>query len=159
MALKNFRSYRNSCPQTKTNTWINETAEAGQLAAFEPGATGSGKHGDINNTVIVSTDGTELPAGMFLADYVDHCDPARYCYKGDMRRLEDTTCSPALLAVEGTYFTDQVANGITVEAGDPAYMITGGLFSNTGNSAAQIVGSFTGPVQSDGYVGVELHLA
>jgi len=149
MALKPARKYDEG---TEISYFMNEPAERGIAVVNCPDASGVGAAmDDPNATVCIPDASGEGPAvGMLLNDVVD-LDESRCCR--NPHRDETTVCGKVTVLTHGWAVTNMIASGVNPSAGDKAYYVAGGLWTNqdTGDDSA---GYFMSAKDSDGYAKV-----
>lgn len=133
------------------------TASRGGLACLS--TVGSGIAMDQSNAVVTykAVPSGGKPIGILLNDVVN-LDLTRQ--RQNVHKDEVQTGSKVTLMTRGWVVTDQVYPGITVSAGDTAYVQHSGKLANTslGAAATPAVGMFISSKDEDGYAKVFINL-
>lgn len=130
--------------------------ERGVVVIQDSNYTPSGKVGDGNNVAVVPTGTNGKPLGVLATDVVD-IDLSMYPHVRSFYRDEVPLCSPVNIVTHGYVYTNAVASGVTPAFGQAAHFTTDGLFTTTTTSVR--VGTFRGGLDTEGYVGVDVHPA
>lgn len=145
-------------PQRKYNDgsdiqfFMNEVAERGVIVVYDTSLTGSPGMDDVNNAVKLPTSGYtgEAPAGLLLCDVKDY-DPST-CYP-NYHKFEVPITGKVTLLRRGWIVTNMV-DDVDIVPGEDAYFVEDGLLTNVAGSTK--VGTFMSPVDSNGYVQVDI---
>lgn len=143
--------------QSDISFFCNQTASRGGIVCFS--TAGSGVAMDQANAAIqykTSASGGK-PVGLLLNDVVN-LDLTRQ--KANVHKDEVQLGSKVTIMTKGWVVTDYLTSGITVSAGDPAYMAAEGRITNVnaGAVATPVVGGFLSTKDEDGFAKVSINL-
>ena len=140
---------------------MNEVGQKGGIVSYSTVGSGAALDQSAALVTYAATGSGSKPAGLLLNDMVN-VDLTRQhinWHKNEVQKGGKVT-----LLKKGWVVTDQIASGITIAAGDKAYLANGGRItnSNTGNAvgdvASPLVGSFLSKADEDGFAKVEINL-
>ena len=162
MALKPDRIHIDS----QIDFFMNETAERGKIAVISTAGSGAAMDQATQlATCTYSSISGQKPLGVLMCDMVD-IDLTRQ--HENWHKEEVVKGGKVTIWNKGTVVTDQIDPGVTITAGNPAYVGPSGLFSNTIPAAqsqeggvakeAYRVGRFLSTKDEDGYAKVSVNL-
>lgn len=164
MALKGFRIIGGGA-DTDVSFFMNETCNRGGVAVFS--TVGSGEALDQSQALVTMTIPTSgaKPAGLVLDDMVNYDLTRQHI---NFNRHEVQKGRKISLLRRGVVLTDQVSSGITIAAGDVAYLAAGnatdrGRVTNTvhstgGVAVTPVVGQWLSKPDEDGYAKLSINL-
>lgn len=140
--------------------YMNEVGARGGVVCFSTIGSGAALDQAAALVTYKATASGNKPAGLLLNDMVN-VDLTRQhlnFYKDEVQKGGKVT-----LLMRGWVVTDQIESGITLAAGDKAYLGAAGRITNaqaaTGGEAANpFVGRFLSKKDEDGYAKVEINL-
>lgn len=131
--------------------FMNEVAERGIVVELDsPGGAGMDNPAA---TVSVPANISGNPAGVLMNDVVN-LDLTRQ--NRNAHRDETQVGNKVDIIRRGVVSTNMIVSGNTPAAGDPAYFAANGEFTTSSGSSQ--VGTFISPLDSDGYVEVEVNI-
>ena len=144
---------------TDNSYFCNQTATRGGIVCVS--TVGSGTAMDQSEAVVHydSTPSGAVPVGMLMADCVnkDLTDTTQNFHKTEFQ-----LGGKAPLYIKGVVTTDMLHSGITVSAGDSAYLHNEGRITNDqtdlGATVSPQVGRFLSAKDEDGYAKVQVDL-
>lgn len=132
--------------------FMNVVAEAGIICNISsPGGAGMDNPAA---TLFIPTGPSGHPAGMLMNDVVN-LDLTRQHL--NQHKDEVQIGNKVAIMKNGYAETNMLKGGDTPNAGDACYYTTLGVVTSSVTSSNRI-GTFAGPVDSDGYIGVELNI-
>ena len=156
MALKGDRLET----QHDISFFMNEVGNRGGLVVFS--TMGSGAAMDQSSALVTyaAVGSGKKPVGLLLCDMVN-IDLTRQHL--NQHKNEAQKGNKVEIARKGVFVTDQIASGLTLAAGDTAYLSNAGLITNVksatgGDVATPKVGQFLSGLDEDGYAKVEINL-
>jgi hypothetical protein len=153
MALKGDRNVQ----MTDISFFMNEAGAKGGIVCVSTVGSGAALDQAAALVTYSATASGNKPVGLLLNDFVD-IDTTRQ--RVNVHKNEMLKGSKATVMTKGWILTDQLASGITLAAGDTAYLANGGRITNvnTGAAASPVVGRFLGKADEDGFAKVEINL-
>lgn len=153
MALKSDRTHISS----RVDFFMNETAERGGVVVFSTAGSGAAMDQGAQLCTYAASQSGKTPIGLLMSDMVN-LDLTRQKlnpYKEEVQQGGKVT-----IWDKGEVVTNRLVPGITVSAGDGAYLGPSGLLTstNTGHKASPRVGTFMSTKDSDGYAKVSVNL-
>lgn len=151
MALLAHRKHVDS----RIDFFMNETAERGGVVSVS--TQGSGEANDQANqlcTYAASPSG-KIPLGVLMNDVVN-LDLTRQhlnWYKDEVQQNSKVT-----IWEKGEVLTNLIQPGVTITAGDKAWLHASGYFSNTGFLGGPRVGTFMSKKDENGFAKVSVNL-
>jgi len=147
MALGPDRSYEYG---SDVSFFMNSSAERGGVVSIVTGGSGAALDDSVALVIYRSTSSGAKPVGVLMNDMVD-VDLSRYHlnpYKDEVIKG-----SKVNLRTWGEVLTNMIKSGVTVAAGDKAYLDVDGRITNvdTGAIASPRVGSFKSAKNADGF--------
>lgn len=153
MALKGDRVEK----EHDISFYMNEVGNRGGIVCYS--TVGSGAAMDSASALLTykATASGGKPFGMLMNDMVN-LDLTRQ--HANQHKNEVQKGGKVTVCNKGTFLTDQITSGITIAAGDPAYLGNGGRITNvnTGSIASPQVGTFKSKKDEDGFAKVEINL-
>lgn len=137
--------------------FATSTAERGGCASLVTGGSGVAMDQSVNVAGYNATASGKIPLGILLNDVVN-LDLTRQ-HKNFHKDEVQVNGKVTLLRV-GQVTTNWIQPGITVTAGDKAFLSVSGYISNSdlGAAAAPIIGEFLTSKNEDGYAKVHINL-
>ena len=137
--------------------FMNEAGKRGGVVSFSTVGSGAALDQSAALLTYAATASGNKPAGILLNDNVDIDTTRQHINRHKNEMLKG---SKVTLMKKGWVVTDQIASGITIAAGDPAYMANGGRITNVnaGAVATPVIGRFLSKADEDGYAKVEINL-
>jgi hypothetical protein len=153
MALKGDRNVQ----MTDISFFMNEAGARGGIVCFSTIGSGAALDQSAALLTYAAASSGSKPAGLLLNDNVS-VDTTRQSV--NRHKNEMLVGSKVTLLVKGWVLTDQIASGITIAAGDKAYLAAGGRVTNvnTGDIASPLVGRFLSKKDEDGFAKVDINL-
>lgn len=152
MALKPDRIEKDH----KLTFFMNEVGNRGGIVCVSTMGSGAALDQAASLATYRASASGGKPIGMLLNDVVniDLTRQHRNPYKNEVQKGGKVTIA------NGEYVTDQIASGISIAAGDYAYLADGGRITNvnTGSVASPRVGSFLSGLDEDGFARVSINL-
>lgn len=137
--------------------FMNQVATRGGVVCISTVGSGAGLDQSTSVVHYDSTPSGATPVGVLLQDVVnkDLTQTPQNLHKDEVQ-----LGSKVAIVVKGEVVTNMLASGITVSAGDSAYLGVEGLITNvnTGAVASPKVGKFYTAKDEDGYARVQVDL-
>lgn len=154
MALKPDRIQLDS----RINYFMNQTAERGGIAVVSTAGSGVAMDSAVSLVEYATTASGKTPVGILMCQVVD-IDLTRQ--KLNPHKEEVQKGGKVTIWNKGQVTTNYLASGITVAAGDKAYLAAEGRItnSNTGAAASPLLGRFETKKDEAGYATVSIDLA
>jgi hypothetical protein len=152
MALKGDRQER----FTDISFFMDQVAEKGGIVCIKTGGSGAALDQSAAEVEYAADPSGDCPVGLLVYDMVN-VDLTKYTL--NPYKMEVQKGSKVLLGTEGWYVTDMIATGVTIAAGNVAYVAESGLLTNTsGGGAYPEVGRWLSSVDADGFAKVYVKL-
>lgn len=155
MALKGDYNFQEG--DTNIDFFMNEVGNRGGIVSFSTMGSGAALDQAAALVTYAATASGKKPFGLLLCDMVNY-DLTRQ--RLNENKYEVQKGGKVEVLRNGYVVTDQIASGLTLVAGDTAYLGNGGRITNvnTGAAASPVVGQFLSGVDEDGYAKVEINL-
>lgn len=152
MALKGDRTIIHAV----VDYFMNQTAERGGVACISGGAGSGAAMDSAVQLAQYSTSSSAIkPIGVLLNDVVD-VDLSRFHL--NQHKDEVQKGSKVTLVKIGQIVTDYIASGLTVVAGNTAYVGAEGRFTNVPPGGGSTVGTFDTKVDSEGFCKISVSI-
>jgi hypothetical protein len=151
MALLAHRKHIDS----RIDFFMNETAERGGIASFSTAGSGEANDQSLQVCTYAATPSGKVPVGILMNDVVS-LDLTRQhlnWYKDEVQINSKVT-----LWEKGEVLTNLIQPGITVSAGDKAFLHASGYVSNTRFLGGPCVGEFRSKKDENGYAKLDVNL-
>lgn len=137
--------------------YMNEAGNRGGIVCFSTVGSGAALDQSAALLTYAATASGNKPFGLLMNDNVNIDTTRQHINKHKNEMLKG---GKAQVMTKGWVVTDQIASGITIAAGDPAYLAAAGRVTNvnTGAAASPLVGRFLSKADEDGYAKVEINL-
>jgi hypothetical protein len=154
MALKG--DYQDNSPPD-ISFFMNEVSNRGSIVSYSTQGSGAALDQSAALVTVAAVASGKKPVGMLLCDMVN-LDLTRQHL--NQHKYEVQKGGKVEILMDGWRVTDQIASGITIAAGDAAYLANGGRVTNVQTSALvnPAVGRFLSNVDEDGYAKVQVQL-
>jgi hypothetical protein len=151
MALLAHRKHINS----RIDFFMNETAERGGLASFSTAGSGEANDQPSQVCTYAAVPSGKIPIGVLMNDVVNYDLTRQHLnwYKDEVQQNSKVT-----LWEMGEVLTNLIQPGITISAGDRAYLHASGYVSNTGFLGGPRVGTFMSKKDENGYAKLAVNL-
>ena len=143
--------------QTDISFFCNQTASRGGIVCFSTAGSGVAMDQAAAAVQYKTSASGGKPVGILLNDVVN-LDLTRQ--KANVHKDEVQLGSKVTIMTKGWVVTDYLTSGITVSAGDTAYMAAEGRITNVnaGAVATPVVGAFLSTKDEDGFAKVSVNL-
>jgi hypothetical protein len=151
MALQAHRKHVDS----RIDFFMNETAERGGIAAFSTAGSGEANDQAVQLCTYAADPSGKVPIGILMNDVVN-LDLTRQhlnYYKDEVQKNSKVT-----LWEKGEVLTNMIQPGITVTAGQKAFLHASGYVANTSHLGGPLVGRFMSTKDENGYAKLEVNL-
>lgn len=155
MALKGDYNFGEN--GTSVDFFMNEVGNRGGIVSFSTMGSGAALDQSAALATYAATASGKKPLGLLLCDMVNYDLTRQHL---NQHKYEVQKGGKVEVLRRGWAVTDQIASGLTLTAGDTAYLANGGRITNvnTGAAASPPVGQFLSGVDEDGYAKVEINL-
>lgn len=144
--------------ETDVSLVCNDVIVKGQCLVYGTGSTafasGAGVYTPGTAEYAANSSG-RVAAGLSLAGFVN-IDQTRQ--KRNFHKDEQVIGEKVPLLRKGWVITDQIATGLTILAGDTAYIGASGLLTNLSAGSVPKIGQFVTKKDADGYAKVQISL-
>lgn len=137
--------------------FMNEVATRGGIVSFSTVGSGAALDQSAALVTYAASASGNKPVGVLVCDMVN-LDLTRQHL--NQHKNEVQKGGKVQIASRGWFVTNNIANGLTIGAGDPAYLTSNGNVTNVnaGSVATPLVGRFLSKADEDGYAKVEINL-
>lgn len=151
MALLAHRKHVDS----RIDFFMNETAERGGVVSFSTAGSGEANDQGGQLATYAASPSGKVPIGILMNDIVN-LDLTRQhlnWYKDEVQKNSKVT-----IWEKGEVLTNMIQPGITVGAGDRAWLHASGYVANTGFLGGPVVGKFMSTKDENGFAKLEVNL-
>jgi hypothetical protein len=151
MALQPHRKHIDS----RIDFFMNEVAERGGIASFSTAGSGEANDQGVQLCTYAASPSGKVPIGVLMNDMVN-LDLTRQhlnYYKDEVQKNSKVT-----LWEKCEVLTNMIQPGITISAGDRAWLHASGYVSNTGFLGGPVVGKFTSTKDENGFAKLSVNL-
>lgn len=151
MALLAHRKHVDS----RIDFFMNEVAERGGIAVFSTAGSGEANDQGSQLCTYAATASGKVPIGILMNDMVNYDLTRQHLnwYKDEVQQNSKVT-----LWEKGEVLTNLIQPGVTISAGDRAWLHASGYVSNTGFLGGPVVGKFMSKKDENGYAKLEVNL-
>lgn len=154
MALKGSRNV--GARAATTDFFMNEVGQRGGVVSYSTVGSGDALDQSAALVTYAATGSGSIPLGILLCDMVNYDQTRQHInyYKDEVQKGRKVA-----IMTKGWVVTDQITSGITITAGDAAYVGNGGRITNVfvGGTHVQI-GRFASKKDEDGYAKIDVNL-
>lgn len=151
MALLAHRKHIDS----RIDFFMNETAERGGIASFSTAGSGEANDQSTQVCTYAASPSGKVPLGVLINDVVNYDLTRQHLnwYKDEVQQNSKVT-----LWEKGEVLTNMIQPGITIAAGDKAYLHASGYVANTGFLGGPVVGRFSSKKDENGFAKLTVNL-
>ena len=140
---------------SRIDFFMNETAERGGIAVFSTAGSGAATDQGKQLCTYAASPSGKVPVGLLMCDVVNK-DLTRTKLNPYLHEVQQN--SKVTLWEKGEVVTNLIQPGVTVSAGDLAWLHASGYISNNGVLGGPRVGRFMSTKDENGFAKVDVNL-
>ena len=142
---------------TNIEFFMNEVATRGGVVSFSTVGSGAALDQSAALVTYASSASGSKPVGILVNDMVNYDLTRQHL---NQHKNEVQKGGKVEIMSRGWVVTNNIANGLTIGAGDTAYLTSNGNITNVnlGSVATPVIGRFLSKADEDGYAKVEINL-